>query len=139
MAEAQLDKTIKFELVSPERVFASGEAEMVVVPGEAGELGVLPEHAPLVASLRPGVVALHMPGGSVQKIFVSGGFADISPKLCSVLAEEAVNVTDIDRQAVEREIASLREEINAAGDDAVKTILLQKQLAVAQGRLAAAA
>lgn len=139
MAEAQLDKTIKFELVSPERVLASGEAEMVVVPGEAGDLGVLPEHAPLVSSLRPGVVVLHMPGGSVQKIFVSGGFADISPKLCSVLAEEAVNVAEINRAETEKEIASLKNDLAASGDDAVKAGLLQKQLNVAQGRLTAAA
>src|ERR1700744_4263440 len=97
MADKITDKTFKFELVSPERILASEEVGMVVVPGGDGDFGVLAEHAPLVSTIRPGVVAVYMPSGEVKKIFVSGGFADVTGTLCSVLAEEAVNVNEIDR------------------------------------------
>ena len=139
MADALSSKTFQFELVSPERILASEQATMVVVPGEAGDFGVLADHAPLLSSIRPGVVTVHQPSGEVKKIFVAGGFADVSGKLCSVLAEEAVNVNDIDRAKVEGSLKTLNDELTVSKEDAVKSANLQRQIAVEQARLAAAA
>ena len=79
MAEASTDK-LAFELVSPERVLASVHADMVVVPGEDGDFGVLVEHAPLLSLLRPGVISIYQGQQVEQRIFVEGGFAEVNPK-----------------------------------------------------------
>ena len=138
MSETFTKKTFQFELVSPESVLASEEVSMVVVPGEAGEFGVLAEHAPLLSSIRPGVLSLHMPTGEVRKIFVAGGFADVNGKLCSVLAEEAVNVNDLSRAKVEEELKNLKEDMDFSKEDSVKSAHLRRQIGIVQAKLAAA-
>lgn len=138
MADKLTEKTFQFELVSPERVLASEEAYMVVIPGEAGDFGVLADHAPLLSSIRPGVVVVTSPSGEQKKIFVAGGFADVSGKICSVLAEEAVNVDDLDKSAIETEIKNLEDDLGFAKDDAVKSAFLARQLDVAKAKAAAA-
>ena len=137
MAEKFTDKTFKFELVSPERILASEEVSMVVVPGTEGDFGVLAEHAPIISSIRPGAVAVYMPSGDVKKIFVTGGFADMNGKLCSVLAEEAVNVNDIDRSKAEQSLSDLRNELASVGDDAVRKANLARNISIAEAKLAA--
>jgi len=132
-------KYIQFELVSPERILVSEEAAMVVVPGGDGDFGVLADHTPLVSTIRPGVVSVYTPTGEVKKIFVSGGFADVDGKICSVLAEEAVNVNEIDRGKAEQSLGDLRAELSAAGDDAVKKDNLARSIAIAEAKVAAAA
>jgi F-type H+-transporting ATPase subunit epsilon len=139
MADKITDKTFKFELVSPERVLASEEASMVVIPGGDGDFGVLVEHMPIVSSIRPGVVAVYAPSGEVKKIFVSGGFADMNGQLCSILAEEAVNVNDIDRAKTEQTLSDLRSELANAGDDSVKKDNLARSVAITEAKLAAVA
>lgn len=136
---ADATNTIKFELVSPERILASEEAAMVVIPGGDGDYGVLVDHSPVVSTIRPGVVAVHTPSGEVKKIFVTGGFADVTGKLCSILAEEAVNVNDIDRIAVEQQIKDWGVELTDAGNDEVKKAVLLRNIAIAEAKLAAAA
>ena len=79
-----------FELVSPEKLLVSGDAEIVSVPGSEGDMGVLANHAPVMTSLRPGIVNAKMADGSEQSFFVRGGFADITPSSLTVLAEFAV-------------------------------------------------
>ena len=138
MAEALTSKTFQFELVSPERVLASEEATMVVVPGGDGDFGVLADHTPLVSSIRPGVVFVYTPSGEVKKIFVTGGFADVDGKICSVLAEEAVNVNEIDRSKTEQSLKELHDELANAGEDAVKRANLGRNIAIAEAKLAAA-
>lgn len=137
MAETFTSKTLQFELVSPECVLASEEATMVIVPGEAGEFGVLADHAPLLSSIRPGVVAVHLPSGEVKKIFVAGGFADVNGKLCSVLAEEAVNVNEIDRAGVEESLKTLKDDLEFSKEDAAKSAHIRQQMDIAQAKLAA--
>ena len=132
-------KYIQFELVSPERIIASEEAAMVVVPGGDGDFGVLADHTPLVSTIRPGVVSVYTPAGDVTKIFVSGGFADVDGKLCSVLAEEAVNVNEIDRAAVEQKIKDLATELAEAGSDEVKKATLVRNIEITEAKLKAAA
>ena len=79
-----------FELVSPENLLLSGDAEMVTVPGVEGDMGILVNHAPVMTSLRPGLVSAKMADGEEQSFFVRGGFADITPESVTVLAEFAV-------------------------------------------------
>lgn len=84
------------DLVSPERMLSSGEAEMVQIPGMMGDLTAMPQHAPFLTTLRPGIVAIHS-GGQATEYFVTGGFAEISPDGASVLAEEAVERDKVER------------------------------------------
>lgn len=138
MADLSTTKTLKFELVSPERILASEDAVMVVVPGADGDFGAMADHAPLVSSIRPGVVSVHLPSGDVKKIFITAGFADVTAGLCSVLAEEAVNVADIDRVQVENELKNLNGELADTSDDARATTL-KREIAIAEAKLLAAA
>lgn len=96
--------TVEFELVSPERLLKSEPVEMVVVPGAEGDLGVLPGHSPLIATVRPGVIQIHESGSVKESIFVAGGFCEVSPERCTVLAEEAVPVANIDKAAAEKRL-----------------------------------
>jgi len=95
---------VEFELVSPERLLKSESVEMVVVPGVEGDLGVLPGHSPLIATVRPGVIDIHEGGSVKERIFVAGGFCEISPERCTVLAEEAMPVSDIDKAAAQNRL-----------------------------------
>jgi F-type H+-transporting ATPase subunit epsilon len=137
MVETLTSKTIQFELVSPERILVSEEASMIVVPGEAGDFGVLADHAPLLSSIRPGVVSVHLPSGEVKKIFVAGGFADVNGKICSVLVEEAVNVNEMNSATLVENLRKLEDDLANAGDDATKSAHLQKQIFVIRAKLAA--
>ena len=137
MADLLTNKTFQFELVSPERILASEEAAMVVVPGEAGDFGVLAEHAPLLSSIRPGVVSVYLPSGEIKKIFVAGGFADVNGRLCSVLAEEAVNVNDLDKGKAEETLRDLTAELAGVGDDLVRRANIQCGIEIAKAKIAA--
>ncbi len=137
MAEAHAQKTFQFELVSPERIMESEQAVMATVPGEAGDFGVLAGHAPLLSSIRPGVVTLTLPTGEIRKIFVAGGFADVTAEQCSVLVEEAQNVGELKRADIEASLKSLADEIASA--DAVKATHLRHRLAIEEAKLLAAA
>lgn len=96
-----------FELVSPERLVASGEASIVTVPGSDGDMGVMGNHAPVMTTLRPGVVQATMTDGSDASFFVRGGFADITPQSVTVLAEFALPMSEMTREIfdVQRERA----------------------------------
>ncbi len=107
-------ETIAFELVSPERLLLARPVEMVVVPGTEGDFGVLPRHAPLIAAVRPGVIAIFEGGKVAERIFVAGGFAEVTAERCTVLAERAMPVADIDRASVERKLKDDREAADAA-------------------------
>jgi len=106
--------TVDFELVSPQRLLKSEPVEMVVVPGAEGDLGVLPNHSPLIATLRPGVIDIHDGGKVKERIFVAGGFCEVSPERCTVLAEEAIPVSELDKAAAEVRVqAALKAEAEA--------------------------
>ena len=105
-----------FELVSPERKLASGEAEMVVIPGMEGDLGALPGHAPFLTTLRPGLVTV-TDGGSTTEYFVTGGFAEISPDGAAVLAEEAVERSKLTREFIDAKIEAAESALEHASDE----------------------
>lgn len=116
MAEA-----FKFELVSPERLLVSEQVESVVIPGAEGEMTVMAQHAPVMTTIKPGVVTVKTAGGQEDRYVVFGGFADILPSGCTLLAESAVSVKDIDRADVARRIQDAREDAADARDDATRT------------------
>jgi len=95
---------VQFELVSPERLIVSAEVEMVVVPGTEGNFGVLPGHAPLISTIRPGTIDIYQGGAITERIFVVGGIAEVTPERCTVLAEEAMAPDALDRSAIEAEL-----------------------------------
>jgi F-type H+-transporting ATPase subunit epsilon len=102
--------TVHFELVSPEKLLFSGEVEQVDVPGAEGDFGVLAGHAPFVATLRPGILTVHSASGE-QKIVVLGGFAEVSDKGLTVLADVAESVEDIDRGMIATRIGEIEQRI----------------------------
>ena len=110
-------ETFGFELVSPEKLLLSVEAEMVTVPGEAGDMGILPGHAPVISTLRLGVTEVSKAAGGEERIFVAGGFAEMSNNKLTVLAEEAVPVGQIDRAKIEARLKDAREDFADAKTD----------------------
>ncbi len=98
---------VRFELATPERLFLALEAEMVVVPGTEGDFGVLRGHAPFLSTVRPGAIALYEGGEISLRVFVSGGFAEVTPERCTVLADEAEAAEDLDPAAIESELGTL--------------------------------
>jgi len=99
-----------FELVSPEKLLFSGEVEQVDLPGDEGDLGVLANHAPMVTTLRPGILTMRAAGGE-QKIVVLGGFAEVSASGLTVLADAAEAAESIDRTLIETRISDLESRI----------------------------
>jgi F-type H+-transporting ATPase subunit epsilon len=112
MAEA-----FQFELVSPERLLVSEQVEAVVIPGAEGEMTVMAHHAPVMTTIKPGVVTVKTAGGKEERYVVFGGFADIVPAGCTLLAESAVAVGDIDRADLARRIQDAQEDAADAKDD----------------------
>lgn len=107
---------LKFELVSPERLLSSGEVRQVVVPGTEGEFTVLANHAPVLATMKPGVVTVTDPNGSEERIFVRGGFAEVNPAGLTVLAEEAIAVKDLSAERLAQQIRNAEEDVADATD-----------------------
>jgi F-type H+-transporting ATPase subunit epsilon len=101
---------LHFELVSPEKLVFSGDVQQVDVPGAEGEFGVLEGHAPMVTTLRPGILTVHA-GGSAEKIVVLGGFAEVSAQGLTVLADFAEAMEGIDRGIIAARIGALEERI----------------------------
>jgi F-type H+-transporting ATPase subunit epsilon len=129
---------VEFELVSPERLLLSEQVDMVVVPGAEGDFGVLPRHAPLISTLRPGVIRVFEGREVKERIFVAGGFAEVTPERCTVLAEEAMPVSDIDAGKLDQELKDLGEDLADAKTDEEKAAIA-KRIAVRQAMRAAAA
>ena len=128
--------SVEFELVSPERLLLSKSVEMVVVPGSEGDFGVLPRHAPLISTIRPGIIRVYEGGQVTDQIFVAGGFAEVTGTRCTVLAEEALPVADIDRAAVEKGMSDIRDDLQDAKNDDEREAT-QHKLAVAEAKLQA--
>ncbi len=130
--------SVEFELVSPEKLLLSKSLEMVVVPGSEGDFGVLPRHAPLISTIRPGIIRVYEGGQVTDQIFVAGGFAEVTGTRCTVLAEEALPVADIDRAAVEKGMGDIRDDLQDAKNDDEREAI-QHKLAVAEAKLQASA
>ena len=128
---------VAFRLVMPERELLATEADMVVVPGSEGDFGVLPGHAPLISTVRAGVLEVFQGNKVDQRFLVAGGFAEVTPERCTVLADEAVPFADVTPdQLAERERAAERAVAEASGEAAkaaaVKNLSVAKDLRRAQ-------
>ena len=124
-------KTLHVDIVSAEQAIFSGEAEMVIAPGEAGELGVLPEHAALLTRIKPGTVRIKIPGESREEIiYVSGGMMEVQPHVVTVLADTSVRAENLD------EAKAL--EAKRAAEDAISNRSGLMEIAEAQAVLAEA-
>ncbi len=113
--------TIPFDLVSPERLLLSAEAEMVTLPGAAGYFGVLPGHAPVISTLKPGVIEVKGGPAGNARYFVSAGFAEVTANRLTVLAEDAIAVNTVDAATLDQKIADAEEDILQAKTDAART------------------
>src|SRR6266481_199363 len=98
---------VQFELVTPELLVLSEMVEMVVVPGTEGNFGVLPGHAPLISTIRPGTIDVYEGRAITERIFVVGGIAEVTPERCTVLADEAIPPDTLDRAALDQELMEI--------------------------------
>jgi F-type H+-transporting ATPase subunit epsilon len=107
---------LHFDLVSPERLLISADVDQVDVPGSEGDFGVLANHAPLMTTLRPGVLTIQSPGKPGEKFFVRGGFAEVTLQGLTVLAEEAMPLAELDAAAFDLRIRNAEEDVADAKD-----------------------
>jgi F-type H+-transporting ATPase subunit epsilon len=112
--------TFKFELVSPERILFSGEATSVIVPSVEGEMTVLAGHAPLVATLKAGVVLVQTSDSNGKEFFVNGGLIEINQVSATILAEQARFIEDVDAAVLDTEILAVETRLAATTDETVK-------------------
>ena len=110
----------KFELVSPERLLVSDEVEQVLVPGSEGDMTVLAHHAPLLTTLRPGLLDIGLPGGEHKRYFIRGGFAEVGPAGLTVLAETAIDLVELDAGQLAQAVKDAEEDVADATEDAVR-------------------
>ena len=132
MAEA----TIHVDVVSAEESIFSGEAEFVVLPGEAGELGIYPRHTPLITRIRPGAVRIKKPGGEEELVFVAGGILEVQPKVITVLADTAIRGSDL-AEAKAQEALKQAEEARARAKDKQEIATVEGELSMLAAQLAA--
>jgi F-type H+-transporting ATPase subunit epsilon len=119
MAEA-----FKFELVSPERMVLSADVDSVVVPGSDGDFTVLAKHAPVMTTVRPGIVAVKTAEGD-KRIFIRGGFADVTSAGVTILAERAIPMEELDAAGLAAQIKAVEEDVADATDAAAKSKALE--------------
>jgi len=110
-----------FDLVSPERLLISGEVEQVDIPGAEGDFGVLAGHAPFVTTLRPGILTIKR-NGSVEKVVIFGGFAEVSPTGLTVLADVATAVEDFDKAVLDAQIRKIEEKVKKLSADSSSSV-----------------
>ena len=101
------------EIVSPDKLLLSQPVDMAVIPAAEGDMGVLPNHAPMIVLLRGGTITLHEGGQPTARLYVSGGFAEITPERCTVLADEAIPVAEVSRSIGEQRLVAAKAEYEA--------------------------
>jgi F-type H+-transporting ATPase subunit epsilon len=111
---------LHFELVSPARLLFSGDVASVQIPGTEGEMTILPMHAPVLSTLKPGVVTVTKDGGAQEKMFVRGGFAEVNASGLTVLAETAIPLADLDGAAIAAQIKNAEEDVADAKSDGAR-------------------
>ena len=109
--------SFQLELVSPEKLLLSRQVEMATIPAAEGEMGILPGHAPMIVALRGGTIAVRENGAETERLYVAGGFAEITPERVTVLAVEATPVAQLSRAEAERRIAAAEADYQAAAMD----------------------
>jgi F-type H+-transporting ATPase subunit epsilon len=128
--------TIHVDVVSAEASIFSGEAEFVVLPGEAGELGIYPRHTPLITRIKPGAVRILKPGGEEELVFVAGGILEVQPKVVTVLADTAIRGHDLD-EAKANEALQRAEDARREAKDKQEIAAVESEVAMLAAQLAA--
>lgn len=129
--------TIHVDVVSAEEQIFSGQAEFVVLPGEAGELGIYPKHTPLITRIKPGAVRIKVAGKTEEEfVFVAGGILEVQPNTVTVLADTAIRGRDLD-EAKANEVKKMAEEAMANRETDIDFAVAQTELAIALAQLAA--
>ena len=113
---------LNLEIVSPEKLVASKSVDMIIISGTEGDFGLLPGHAPIVSSIRPGLLEIHE-NNNVEKFFVTGGFVEVLENRVSILANEINNIDDIDIVIVENEIKDLKEKLSQTEEETAKSLI----------------
>ena len=108
---------LHFELVSPARLLFSGSVASVTIPGTEGEMGIYPGHAPVLATLKPGVVTVYKDDGATDRIFVKGGMAEVNPAGLTLLAEVAIPVSELNAGTLASQIKDLEDDVADAKSD----------------------
>jgi F-type H+-transporting ATPase subunit epsilon len=116
-----------FELVSPEKLVFSGDVEAVVVPGTEGEFTVLKDHAPLISTIKPGIVMIDEPPANKLHLFVRGGFAEVTPSGLTILAEQTIPLADLDATGLDAELKNIEDEVGGAKGDEARRIAVEKR------------
>ena len=122
--------TVEFELVIPENLVFSSNVELVVGPGAVGDFGVLPGHAPFISSLRTGVISIYENDSVNERIFVTGGFAEVTSERCTVLADEAIELSKVQRSDLILRVEEAQKVVNEASEDQLedaKSLLKQSE------------
>lgn len=132
-----MPNTVQLEIVSAEKELYSGEVAMVVAPGVAGELGLLPSHAPLLTRIKPGVLKINLPDGNEHFIYVSGGVLEVQPDKITVLADVAERGEDLDEAQAEQARQQAEEKMRAAGATSMDYAAARAELAQAAAQLQA--
>lgn len=117
---------LHFDLVSPERLLLSENVDMVTVPGKEGDFGVLAGHSPMMTVLRPGVINVDEAGKPQRRIFVRGGFAEVTPAGLTVLAEHTIPVEELDQAKLDLEIGYAEEDVADAKSDDARLVAQEK-------------
>ena len=106
-----------YDLVSPEKLLSSGEAEMIVIPGTDGDFGVLRGHAPIISTIRPGQIEVHESASEITKFYITGGVCEVSSDRCNILADEAIPFSDLNKADLEERLSVAESKVSDAADD----------------------
>jgi F-type H+-transporting ATPase subunit epsilon len=128
--------TMHVDVVSAEESIFGGEAEFIVLPGEAGELGIYPRHAPLITRIKPGVVRIKVQGRDEEQVFVAGGILEVQPHLVTVLADTAIRGRDLD-EAKSNEALRRAEEARRNATDKLEIAQVEAEISILAAQLAA--
>ncbi len=115
-----MSELFRFELVSPEKLVLAADVQQVRVPGVEGDMGILPGHAPVMTSLRPGVLEVVTRSGNDKRFYVRGGFAEIDPTRLVVLAQQTIDLEELDKSHLDQEVKNLEEDVADAKTDGQK-------------------
>ncbi|MGD8355201.1 MAG: F0F1 ATP synthase subunit epsilon [Methyloceanibacter sp.] len=128
----------KFELVSPEKLLFSGDVEQVLVPGAEGDMTIMAKHAPVITTLRPGLLEIDFPDGKRQRFFARRGFAEVNPDGLTVLAERAIDLDDLDPEQLTQDITNAEEDVaDLSGDAKDRALMTLEHLRQVQAVLSA--
>ena len=129
-----MTEKLHVNLVTPEALFLSASVDMIVIPGTEGAFGAMAHHEPLVSMVEPGVLEVHEGADSLRRIFIAGGYAQVQDTECTILAEELVDMNDLDSESIEREIREIRFAYEKSTNEKTKERLLKKEK-IAQHKL----